>query len=114
MPRTRDDSTDYLRLTINSDHDLANDVVLIQFVDTRGSSDGFHMVQKVGPGTQTTNADGTVSWVTPYRLLVGPGTGGLLVRPGTYQVWARVGDTPESPVFPSGYFAVTPAPTVQP
>lgn len=56
------------------------------------------------PGVDPTGPDWhAASWETSgtnyyARLLVGPGAGGLVLAVGTYHMWVRITDNPETPV----------------
>jgi hypothetical protein len=50
-----------------------------------------------------------ISGSAAYRaqILVGPGSSGPTLTPGTYTVFIRITDNPEQPVIPIGQLAVT-------
>lgn len=56
-------------------------------------------------GVWETTALNTGEWVA--KALIGPGTGGHPLTPGTYDVWIKITDNPTIPVRQVGTLTVT-------
>lgn len=98
MSSTSTDTVAYRVTATNYDGTNANisgDVVQIAFI----------------PTSQAKPAVGdwhTASWVATNiaGILVGPGTGGLVLAPGKYTGWVHVTDNPEQPELPAGTLTI--------
>lgn len=53
----------------------------------------------------TTPTSGTNTYWA--QILIGPGSSGPVLTAGRYFVWIRITDTPEQPVIPVGWLAIT-------
>lgn len=88
-PRTiHADSTEYLYVSVTTDHDITGDDIEMSFND----GDTWHTAEQVAGGA---------------RLLVGPGASPAIPLPsGLVTVLVRIHDTDETPVIPAGSIAV--------
>jgi hypothetical protein len=90
--------------TVNgiSDYNPTGDPVLLAFLPP-GTNPG---VSDWKPGSWQSVA-ATSGTVFLAQCLIGPGTGGVTLTPGTYRIWVKVTDNPEIPVDDVGILQIT-------
>ena len=96
-------STEYVQVPIQATiaglpANPSGDAVALSFVPA-----GVNAPGTFNPGSWDVTAQG----IFLAQCLVGPGAGGVVLAPGTYQVWVRVTDNPEVPIKPAGTLTIT-------
>lgn len=92
--RFREDSTEYVTVTIKTSDDVSGDTVEVGLTTGRLET----------PDTWLATEHVTANM---FRFLVGPGAGAVVdPGPGSWYVVARFTDTPEVPVIDAGHFTV--------
>jgi len=99
----RTDSTEYVRGTVTTDHDITGVTVSVALPASGQAPTDWHAADTIS----TVPLSG--KWTTTYRLLIGPDGGSIELTPGSYDWTIRVEDTPEKPVRKAGVVIATAA-----